>query len=116
VEDVKTAAKNMKTAQAEERSRLALPAEAAIVSKLAPRYRSASLGPITVVRDGAATAFDFGEWKCPVASRNNGDGTVALVTAAPGFTGLPFVVGSKDGRRTLTVRDAQHEYVFTESE
>jgi CubicO group peptidase (beta-lactamase class C family) len=115
-DDVKTAARNMRASTLEERSHLAMPADASIVSKLAPRYRNASLGPIAVTREGAATAFDFGEWKCPVASRKNDDGTVALVTAAPGFTGLPFVVGAKDGKRTLTVRDAQHEYVFTESE
>ena len=26
--------------------------------------------------------------------------------------GFEFVVGEKDGKRTLIVRDAQHEYVF----
>jgi hypothetical protein len=115
-EDVKTAVKNMRAATLEERSHLTLPPDASVVSKLAPRYRNASLGGVAVTRSGAATAFDFGEWKCPVASRKNDDGTVAIVTAAPGFNGLPFIVGDKDGKRTLTVRDAQHEYVFVETE
>jgi CubicO group peptidase (beta-lactamase class C family) len=115
-EDVKTAAKNWKASRLEERSRITLPADAAIASKLAPRYKSASLGGIAVTREGTTTVFDFGEWKGPMASRKNDDGTVAFVTAAPGFTGLPFVVGEKDGKRTLTVRDAQHEYVFLETE
>src|SRR6185503_2272610 len=115
-EDVKTAVKNMRAATLEERSHLTLPPDAAVVSKLAPRYRNASLGGVAVTRTGATTAFDFGEWKCPVASRKNDDGTVAIVTTAPGFSGLPFIVGDKDGKRTLTVRDAQHEYVFVETE
>jgi len=36
------------------------------------------------------------------------------VTIVPGFMGSSFVMGNKDGRRTLTFRDAQHEYLFTE--
>jgi hypothetical protein len=49
-----------------------------------------------------------------MASRQNDDGTTAFVTVVPGFIGLPFVVGDNDGRRTLTFRDAQHQYVLTE--
>jgi hypothetical protein len=30
------------------------------------------------------------------------------------MSGLEFVVGTKDGKKTLTTRDSQHEYVFTE--
>lgn len=59
------------------------------------------------------TWFDFGEWKTPVASCKNDDGTTAFVTLVPGFGGETFVVGDKDAKRTLTFRDAQHEYVFT---
>jgi hypothetical protein len=36
------------------------------------------------------------------------------VTIVPGFIGLSFVMGEKDGPRTLTFRDAQHEYLFIE--
>jgi len=36
------------------------------------------------------------------------------VTIVPGFIGLSFVMDDKDGRRTLTFRDAQHKYLFTE--
>jgi hypothetical protein len=32
---------------------------------------------------------------------------------APGISGFEFVVGA-GAKRTLIVRDAQHEYVFTE--
>jgi hypothetical protein len=50
-----------------------------------------------------------------MASRVNPDGTTSFVTIAPGLTGFEFVVGSKEGKRTLTLRDAQHEYPFEEA-
>ena len=40
------------------------------------------------------------------------DGTVSFKTLAPGISGLEFVVGTSAGKPTLTLRDAQHEYVF----
>jgi CubicO group peptidase (beta-lactamase class C family) len=113
-ENVTVAARNMKSAVMKERNRLAIPAERAAADKLAPRYTNASLGEIAVVRVGEETRFDFGEWKSAMASRKNDDGTTAFVTIVPGFSGLPFVMDDKDGRRTLNFRDAQHEYVFTE--
>ena len=74
---------------------------------------SATLGDLTVVKTGATTVFDFGEWKSEVASRKNPDGSVSFITIAPGITGLELVVGTGD-KRTLVLRDAQHEYTFTE--
>ena len=58
--------------------------------------------------------FDFGEWSSEMASRKNPDGTSSLITVVPGLNGVEFVVGSEAGRRSLTLRDAQHEYVFVE--
>jgi hypothetical protein len=101
-------------AVAKERKRLTVPADRAACDKLARRYSNASLGEIAVLRKGVETWFDFGEWKSAVASRKNDDGTTSLVTIVPGFGGLSFVMDDKDGRRTLTLRDAQHEYLFTE--
>jgi hypothetical protein len=72
---------------------------------------NASLGDITVIRQGPTTVFDFGEFKSEMASRHNPDGTVSFLTIVPGFEGSEFVVGGGD-KRTLLVRDAQHEYVF----
>ena len=46
-----------------------------------------------------------------MASRKNPDGTISFITIVPGFIGLEFVVGEN----TLTLRDAQHEYVYTAS-
>ena len=113
-ENVTVAARNMKSAVIKERSRLAIPADRVAADRLAPHYVNASLGEIIVQRIGAETRFDFGEWKSAVASRKNDDGTISFVTIVPGFSGLSFVVGEKDGRPTLTFRDAQHQYLFTE--
>jgi hypothetical protein len=87
------------------------PADPADAGKLAAHYLNASLGDITVSREGAQTIFDFGEFKSAVASRHNPDGSLSFLTTVPGFSGFEFVLG-KGRERTLVVRDAQHEYVF----
>ena len=62
---------------------------------------------------GPSTIFDFGEWKSETASCKNPDGTISFITIVPGVSGAEFVVGSGP-KRTLIVRDAQHEYIFEE--
>src|SRR5688500_14855407 len=94
---------------AAERKLMAVPADPAEAARLAASYANPALGTIAVSRKGAATTFDFGEWSSEMASRKNPDGTVSFITIVPGFTGLEFVVGEKK----LTLRDAQHEYVFS---
>lgn len=59
--------------------------------------------------------FGFGGWKSAMATRKNDDGTTSMVTISPGANGIGFVVGTRDGKRVLVVRDMQHEYVFTEA-
>ena len=113
-EDVMTAIKRNKEAIVVERKRLVVPPEEAAVAKLAARYHNDSLGDVAVSRRGKDTIFDAGEFKSTVASRHNDDGTWSLFPIDPGVGGLEFVVGEKDGKRTLTTRDAQHEYVFVE--
>jgi hypothetical protein len=98
---------------AAERKLLTVPADASEAGKLAARYHNDALGDIAVVREGSSTVFDFGEWRSDVASRTNPDGSVSFVTSSPGVNGFEFVVGTGTPR-TLIVRDAQHEYVFTE--
>jgi hypothetical protein len=93
---------------AAERKLLTVPADKAESARLAATYSHPALGRIAVSRKGAATVFDFGEWSSEVASRRNPDGTLSFITIVPGFNGLEFVVGDK----TLTLRDAQHEYVY----
>jgi CubicO group peptidase (beta-lactamase class C family) len=112
--NIDATAANYKAQLAKERQRLVAPADPATVAKLAQHYTSAALGDITVRRNGAATTFDFGEWKSAVASRKNDDGTVSFITIDPTVTGFDFVVAERGGKRALIVRDGQHEYVFTE--
>lgn len=90
---------------------LVVPADADESAALADHYRNGSLGDIKVSRIEGATFFDFDEWQSEVGSRVNPDGTTSFMTIAPGITGLEFVVGAGK-KKTLIMRDAQHEYVF----
>ncbi len=108
---VAAAAKSFYEDMAAERKLLTVPADPAESAKLAPLYANPALGKIAVSRAGGATFFDFGEWKSAMASRKNPDGTVSFLTTAPGGQGFEFVVGAGP-KKTLVIRDAQHEYVF----
>jgi len=101
-------AKSFSDAMTAERKLYTVPADAAESKKLAASYQNPAVGSIVVNRKGAATVFDFGEFQSEVATRKNTDGTVSFITIVPGFSGLEFVGGDN----TLTLRDAQHEYVF----
>jgi CubicO group peptidase (beta-lactamase class C family) len=107
------AAKSFYDDLAAERKLMTIPANANESAKLAKHYENAKLGKINVSTSGASTIFDFGEWKSEVASRKNPDGTISFLTVVPGELGFEFVVGAGE-KRTLTIRDAQHEYVFEE--
>ena len=112
--DVAAQAARYKAQLAKERERLVVPASPGQVAKLAKKYICKELGEIDVVNENGATVFDFGEWKSAVASRKNDDGTISFITIDPTNDGFEFVVGERAGKRTLTIRDGQHEYVFTE--
>lgn len=112
--DVTAAAARTRAQFAAERPRLTVPPEAAPAAKLAARYRNPELGVIHVRRTGAAVRFDFGEWNSAVASRKNDDGTLSFVTVDPALMGFEFVASEQAGKRTLTTRDGQHEYVYVE--
>jgi CubicO group peptidase (beta-lactamase class C family) len=101
--------------RAKRRERLVVPAEPAEVAKLADRYLSPALGTLQVRREATATIFDFGGWHSSVASRKNDDGTTSFISIDPTVDGFNFVVGERDGKRALTIRDAQHEYTFVDS-
>ncbi len=109
--DLAAAAKNFFAQIAADRKTLVVPAEAQDAAKLGAHYKNAALGGLEVQRAGPRTMFDFGEWKSEVASRRNPDGTTSFITISPGVSGFEFVVGS-GAKKTLTTRDAQHEYVF----
>ena len=115
-EDAQGSIAEVKAQVAAERPRLTIPPDPAVVSKLAKRYTNQALGDIAVTAEGGALTFGFGGWKSAVATRRNDDGTTSVVTISPGGDGFSFVVGAKDGKRTLVIRDMQHEYVFTEAQ
>ena len=113
-EQLRVAAVQQKAEIAKARERLAVPADPAFASKLAPRYVSTALGEVNVLKEGTSTVFDVGEWKSAVASRKNDDGTISFITIDPTLAGFEFVVADKDGKRRFVMRDAQHEYFFVE--
>jgi CubicO group peptidase (beta-lactamase class C family) len=115
-EDVATTGTLRRENLAKERARLTVPADAAAAAKLAPHYANDALGTIDVRAKGGKVVFDFTEWQSEVASHKNDDGTMSFVTLAPGIGGVDLVAGEKEGKKTLTVRDGQHEYVFVEGE
>jgi hypothetical protein len=48
------------------------------------------------------------------ATRKNQDGTISFITTVPGISGFPEFLVAAAAKRTFIVRDAQHEYLFTE--
>lgn len=113
--DIKAAAVRIKAETAEFRSRLTSPADPAGVAALAPAYRNADLGTLKVSRQGDKVSFGFTAWGSEMLTHRNTDGTLSFLTVAPGLQGVEFVAGTAGGKRTLTTRDAQHEYLFTEA-
>ena len=115
VEQARIGAAQRKADRAKWRERLVIPPAAEAANTLAPAYTSPALGRLRVRAEGGGTVFDFGPWHSTVASRQNDDGTTSFVTIDPTVDGFTFVVGTHEGKRTLTIRDAQHEYAFVET-
>lgn len=115
-EGLSSFAKRLRASIAEQRLQLTYPADPAAAAKLAPRYRSAELGTLTVRREGASLWFDFGGWASEMASYSDGDGRVTFVTVSPAEDGFEFTVADERRERRLVISDAQHDYVFVEEE
>lgn len=114
MKQMQTVAQQARTAFAEQRATLTVPADAEAANRLAPRYRSAELGGLEVRRDGGVTRFDFGGWSSEVATRRSTRGGITFVTISPGEDGFELDVADRPGQRRLVIRDAQQEYVFAE--
>ncbi len=112
--DMAATVKRIAAERAEFRSKIVLPADAGAVAGLATAYRSPDLGPLAVLREGGKLKFRFTSMASEMATRKNLDGTLSFVTIDPGVAGVDFVVATRDGKRVLITRDAQHEFVFTE--
>jgi CubicO group peptidase (beta-lactamase class C family) len=114
LDDELSMAKRNKAEVLKDRERLTIPAAPDAVARLAKHYRSKELGELRVTTKGPVTTFDFGEWRSPVASRKNDDGTTSMVVIDPGAPSFGYVIEDKGGKRALVVRDMQHEYRFEE--
>lgn len=116
MEDLESSARTLRERLAKERLRLEVPPDSAALSALAARYEHPELGVIDVTASGADARFDVGEWSSAVASKKNDDGSVSFVMITPGVIPFNFVVGKAGEKRTLTMREAQHEYTFVEAD
>lgn len=112
--DVTAYVKRFKEQNDGDRPKLTIPPDPAAVKALAKRYTSPELGTLTVEQKGGETLFRFTSWSTTVASKREGDGSLSFVSTDPLNAWSPMVVGNRDGKRVLIVRDAQHEYVYTE--
>ena len=113
-DDVAAQAARIKAEIAEQRTHLVIPAAPEIAAGLAAHYTNPELGFIAVKHDKDGVVFDFGSWNSHVATRKNDDGTISMFTIDPSLDGFEFVIGTRAGKRILTVRDGQHEYEYTE--
>lgn len=114
-QEVANAAIQLKAQARESRARLTIPGDPKILANLAANYRDQELGNTLSIRDKAAVKWvEAGSIEGPLATRKNADGSTSLVSIGPGAIGLDAVIGGQKGARTLTVRDSQHDYVYTE--
>ncbi len=112
---VSAAAAQIKAAETARRARLTVPGDPAALAGLAAAYRDRELGNVLTIEDrNGAKWVTAGAIEGPLATRKNADGTISLVSIGPGAIQLDAVIGVQNGARTLTVRDSQHEYVYTE--
>ena len=96
------------------RARLSVPGDLAILAGLASSYRNPEAGTLSFRDRDGATWIKAGFIEGPVATRRNPDGSVSIVSAGPGAISIEALVGKRDGERTLTIRDSQHEYIYVE--
>ena len=114
--DVAAAASRFRTARAAERAKLQTPPAADATARLASAYTNPDLGPLTITREGDQVLLRTNAWHTQLASRHNADGTTSFIATDPARLDMEFVAGGTANRPTLTVRDGQHEYVFTKQD
>lgn len=113
--DVSASAVRIKAEVAKEAQLVSAQPDKDAVAGLATTYYNADLGPLKVSTDATGTKFAFRTMATPMGTKNNDDGTISFIALDPTLLFFPLVVGTKDGKRTLTARDSQHEFVFVES-
>ncbi len=114
-QQVAVAARRLKAQNSARRARLTIPGDPAVFASLAKHYRNPEDdGEIILSQREGTEWIKAGFVDGPVATRKNADGSVSIVSVGPGNIGVDAIVAEKSGVRTLTVRDSQHEYVYTE--
>lgn len=97
-------------------SDLTIPPGPKTMVQLADRYESQQLGPLDVRREQGQVILDSGLWSTPVAEKTNPDGTTSIVFTSSLFLGMELLIGKAEGKRTLSIDDGQHKYVFVEAD
>jgi CubicO group peptidase (beta-lactamase class C family) len=116
VKEVASAAARQKVQAKARRAKLTLPGDPAMLANLAAKYRDPELGnTITIGERNGAKWIKAGFIEGPVATRKNADGSTSLVSIGPGAIGVDALIGNRNGTRTLTIHDSQHDYVYTEA-
>jgi len=114
-QEVASAAARLKVQAKARRAKLTLPGDPAMLANLAAKYHDVELGnTITISQHDGAKWIKAGFIEGPVATRKNADGSTSLVSIAPGAIGVDALIGNRNGVRTLTIHDSQHDYVYTE--
>lgn len=114
VGDVAAIAARMKVQAKARRARLTFPADTTVLAGLAAKYRDPEGRMISISEKDGGKWIKAGFIEGPVATRKNPDGSFSLASVGGGNIGVDALVGNQDGLRTLTIRDAQHAYVYTE--
>lgn len=113
--EVATAAARLKAQALVRKARLTIPGDPAVLAGLAAAYHSSDGGSITIADRAKVMWAKAGSIEAPIATRRNSDGSTSIVSIGPGVIDLDALVGvDAKKRRTLTVQDSQHQYIYTE--
>ncbi|MFA6114617.1 MAG: serine hydrolase domain-containing protein [Sphingomonas sp.] len=113
--DVAAAAARGKSQAQARRSRLTYPGDTAVLGNLAGHYSHPSVGQITVSEKAGQKWIKAGFVEGPIATRKNADSTMSIISVGPGNIGVDALVGTRGGKRTLTINDGQQtQYVYVE--
>ena len=113
-QEVAAAAARIEAQAKARRKGLTVPGDPAVLANLAGTYRNPEVGTITIRGQKGAKWLKAGFVEAPIATRRNPDGSISLVSAGPGAISMEALVGNLGEARTLTIRDSQHEYIYTE--
>lgn len=114
-QEVAAAATRLKAQAAARKARLTIPGDPAALGNLAAHYNGPEGSSLTITERDGGKWIKAGSIEGPLATRKNADGSISLVSIAPGSIGFDGLIGNDAaGNRTLTVRDSQHAYVYTE--